>query len=77
MPRGAHRKAGAPGLPGAGSPRKYQTLRVPIASGRSPIAVDNTALAQLPALLLLHPEAGTVEGVIALAVRRLAAATGD
>ena len=60
-----------------GPPPKYQALRVPIASGRSPIAVDNDALALLPGLLLRFPHVGTVEGVLALAIQRLAETTDE
>ena len=59
-----------------GPPPKYQALRVPIASGRSPIAVDNDALALLPGLLLHFPNVGTVEDLVAYALRTLAETAG-
>lgn len=63
--------------PGAGRPKVYNEIRIPIDSGCTLLAVDNDALALLPALLLHFPHAGTVEGVVALAVRRLAETTDD
>ena len=57
MPRGAHRKVGAAGLPGAGPKPKYTVLKVPIASGKIPIAISVESAARLQQLML-RPVAG-------------------
>lgn len=60
-----------------GAPQKYITLRIPLASGRVPIAIDNDAAALAAGLLLHFPECGSVEGLISEAVRRLAETMDD
>lgn len=71
--RGIHRKPGAPALPGAGAPKKYITLRVPVVSGKIPIAIDTTTLILAQRLMLRNwPGVATVEDLVGYALRKLA-----
>ena len=73
MARGTHRKPGAPGLPGAGPPRQYLTIRVRIDSGLIPVALPADAMLLAQQLMLRDwPGVTTIEDLISYALRRLA-----
>lgn len=64
--RGSNRKPGAPGLPGAGRPKQYVTIRITPA---------NAATAQR--LMLHFPQVPTVEALYEYALKKLAETTDD
>lgn len=75
--RGSNRQPGAPGLPGAGRPRKEPAARTPRHDGKLAAWLPLEDMAMAQRLMLHFPEARTIDDLFSLALRRLAATTDD